>query len=170
MIFILLACTPKTKQTSQPTPQETSLVFRSEHVDVVHGVEVSDPYQWMENKEDEKRSRWVAERNEAFFAYVDKLSIAETLKNRFLSLWRYDDRRAPEPCLNNPDRQIIWTKNKEDEKFRVLLKEGDSEKVLLNPNEWELYQDNLQYENSIRLIEEEDDYESDNDIINTDDY
>ena len=140
MIFILLACTPKTKQTSQPTPQETSLVFRSDHVDVVHGVEVSDPYQWMENKEDEKRSRWVAERNEAFFAYVDKLSITETLKNRFLSLWRYDDRRAPEPCLNNPDRQIIWTKNKEDEKFHILLKEGDSEKVLLNPNEWELTQ------------------------------
>ena len=137
MIFILLACTPKKTQTIQKSNPEPELVFRSEHVDTVHGVEVADPYQWMENKEDGRRQQWVDKMNADFTAYVDQLASTNLLKDRFLSLWRYDDRSTPSLCVNNPDRSIVYTKKKEDEKYTVLLKEGDTEKVLLNPNTWE---------------------------------
>ena len=96
-------------------------------------------------------------------------------KDHFYLIVNKEDFNHPRPITHKPQsnefKLLTETEINEltNDEYR-RYKEDFADNHLLNPNEWELYQDNLQYENSIRLIEDEEDYESDNDIINTDDY
>ncbi|MCP4655639.1 MAG: S9 family peptidase [bacterium] len=116
----------------------TDLARRDEVVDVLHGVEVPDPYRWLEDGSRDEVKTWTEARNTAFVQATEKLPQRQWLYDRFQHLMRYDDESTPQPCLLS-ERMIFRTKKADQDKWVIHLKEGpdDEGRAILDPNTWE---------------------------------
>jgi len=64
-------------------------------VNTYFGIEVNDPYRWLEDDRSEETAEWVKAQNEVTFDYLDKIPFREELKNRLSDLWNYEKVGAP---------------------------------------------------------------------------
>lgn len=64
-------------------------------VDTYFGVEVKDPYRWLEDDRSEDTEAWVKTQNETTFGYLDNIPFREDLKERLSKLWNYEKVGAP---------------------------------------------------------------------------
>lgn len=64
-------------------------------VDTYFGVDVKDPYRWLEDDRSEETAEWVKAENEVTFDYLNKIPFREALKNRLSDLWNYEKVGAP---------------------------------------------------------------------------
>jgi len=62
---------------------------RGPTVDVLHGVQVADPYRWME-KDSAELSAWVSAENAIAEPYLSAIPARETFKRRLTELWNYE--------------------------------------------------------------------------------
>ena len=136
-VSVLASCGDKKPPVATAAAEAPAdLAKRVDVVDTLHGTEVADPYRWLENADDPEVQAWVDQRNGAFDGYTGGLEQRQWLYDRFQYLWRYDDESTPSPCLLS-DRVIYRTKQAEQDKWVVHMKDGETDKVLLDPNEWE---------------------------------
>src|SRR5262245_26283962 len=70
-------------------------------VDDYFGTKVPDPYRWLENNESPEVAAWVEAENRVTFAYLDKISYRETVKDRLTKLFNY-------PKFGSPSRRGEW--------------------------------------------------------------
>ncbi len=68
---------------------------RSDHVDVYHGVEVPDPYHWLEDPDSPETRAWVEAENAVTYPYLASLPQREPLRERLTTLWNYERYGAP---------------------------------------------------------------------------
>ena len=64
-------------------------------VDTYFGVEVKDPYRWLEDDRSSETEAWVISQNKTTFDYLEKIPFREELKNRLSKLWNYEKLSAP---------------------------------------------------------------------------
>jgi prolyl oligopeptidase len=64
-------------------------------VDTYFGIEVKDPYRWLEDDRSSETEAWVTAENEVTFGYLDKIPFRQELKDRLTSLWNYEKIGAP---------------------------------------------------------------------------
>lgn len=65
---------------------------RSDHVDTYHGVEVHDPYRWMEDMKSEQTLEWISKQESIFDSFVERSSLRKSLKEKirnFQDISRY---------------------------------------------------------------------------------
>lgn len=65
------------------------------------GVEVSDPYRWLEDDNSEETKKWVEEQNKVTFDYLSKIPYREKIKTRFEQIFNYPKYSAPFKGGNN---------------------------------------------------------------------
>jgi len=99
VVAALTACSrtaPESQQPQQPE-QQYPATATVEHVDTYHGIDVSDPYRWLEDdvRESDAVANWVAGQNEVTFAYLDSISERDLIKGRLTALWDYDRYSLP---------------------------------------------------------------------------
>lgn len=63
---------------------------RVEHTDTYHGVQVTDPYRWMEEAESNELKAWIKSQDELLKGFVDKSALRTAIKNRMSELVTYD--------------------------------------------------------------------------------
>lgn len=63
---------------------------RVDHVDVYHGVEVPDPYRWLEDPHSAESQAWIAAQNQVTFDYLAALPARDRLQQRLTELWNYE--------------------------------------------------------------------------------
>ena len=108
---------------------------RSDQSDDYFGVEVADPYRWMEELDAPETSAWVEAQNELAVPYLEALPLRERLRARLTEVWNYPRRSAPW-------REGPWYfefRNDGLQNHSVLfVRDGiDGEaRVLLDPNTW----------------------------------
>ena len=86
-------------------------------VDTYFGVEVRDPYRWLEDDRSEATARWVKAQNALTFDYLDKIPFREALRGRsFLTLSSGEQRLVllARAFVKDPDLLIL------DEPFQGL--------------------------------------------------
>ena len=66
-----------------------------EQSDRYHGIEVQDPYRWLENPDSESTINWVAAQNEVTFSYLNSISAKEKIQQRLTQLWDYEKYSSP---------------------------------------------------------------------------
>ena len=66
-----------------------------EQSDIYHGVEVKDPYRWLEDDRSKETEEWVKAQNEATYGFLDNVPYREELKERLTKLWNYEKIGAP---------------------------------------------------------------------------
>ena len=107
---------------------------KSEHVDVYHGMNVPDPYHWLEDDMSLETGAWVTAQNKVTFEYLDKITFRDKLKNRIKYLYDYERVSAPfkegyyEYFYRNTglqDHSII---------YRSRIDSNDEPEIFIDPN------------------------------------
>src|SRR5579871_1083521 len=76
-------------------------------VDDYHGVNVADPYRWMESLDSKDVADWVAAENAVTEPYLAALPMREQLRKRLTELWNYP--RTGLPAIENG--RLYYTRN-----------------------------------------------------------
>lgn len=106
---------------------------RADLVEILHGVEVPDPYRWLEEIDSEQTRHWVAAQNELTFDYLGRITARDKIRQRITQLWDYEKYDTP---FKRGDR-YFFSRNDGLQNQGVLywLESLDDEpKLLLDPN------------------------------------
>ncbi|MGH9362125.1 MAG: S9 family peptidase, partial [Thermoanaerobaculia bacterium] len=63
--------------------------------DVLHGVEIVDPYRWLEDQKGPETRAWIEAQNRISSAYLEAVPGREALRRRLTELWDYERYSAP---------------------------------------------------------------------------
>jgi len=77
---------------SGPQPPETR---REEVVDTLHGVEIADPYRWLEDQHSTQTRTWLAEQADYTRTLLEQAPSAEAVRARLHELYAVDSESAP---------------------------------------------------------------------------
>ena len=133
---VLSACSRPEPEVEAPEidyPQTASV----DHVDVYHGVEVRDPYRWLEDdvRESDAVKSWVDEQNDVTFAYLDTISERDAIRTRLTELWDYERYGLP---VKEGGRYYYSYNNGLQNQDVVYVQESldDEARLLIDPNTW----------------------------------
>ena len=107
---------------------------QTEVSDRFFGVEIKDPYRWLEDPDSEETKAWVTAQNEVTFNYLSRLEIREKLKERITALWNYEKFGVP---FKKGDRYFYFKNDGlQNQSVLYTLETLESEpKLLLDPNQ-----------------------------------
>ena len=107
---------------------------KSNHVDNYFGVDVNDPYRWLEDDLSQETKEWVISQNEVTYNYLDQIPFRDKLNKQMTELWNYEKISAPFKEGN----YTYFYKNDGLQQQSVLYrtnKEG-IEEVFIDPNKF----------------------------------
>jgi prolyl oligopeptidase len=121
------------------TAQDAGLTYpearATDHVDTLHGVEVADPYRWMEDLDSEELATWVKAQSELAFDYLRNIPEWQGIRDRVEELWNYEKISAPSRKAN---RYFFRRNDGLQNQSVTYWQDGlDGEpKILFDPNTW----------------------------------
>lgn len=120
----------KKSNTITVTYPETKTV---DTVDTYFGVEVKDPYRWLEDDRSEETGAWVKAQNQVTAQYLDQIPYRQELKARLETLWNYEKVGAP---FTEGDYTYFYKNDGlQNQSVIYRTKNGDTnEEVFLDPN------------------------------------
>lgn len=84
IIFGLSACNQKQeKMLNYPISQKVDTV------DIYHGVEVADPYRWLEDDNSDSTKAWVKKQNKVTNDYLAEIPFRQKIQDRLTQIWDY---------------------------------------------------------------------------------
>jgi len=98
-----------------------------------HGVEIQDPYRWLEDIDSKQTAQWIEEQNRVTFDYLEGIPEREEIHKRLTSLWNYEKFGVPE----QHGGRYFFTRNDGLQNQSVLYwmdSLSAQPKVLLDPN------------------------------------
>jgi len=102
-------------------------------VDVYHGVEVADPYRWLEDADSAETGEWVEQQNRLSGDFVSSFGGREAVRKRLEHLWNYARYSAPW----KKGGRYFYRKNDGLQNQSVLYVQeslGSEPAVVINPN------------------------------------
>ena len=106
---------------------------KTDITDTYHGIEVADPYRWLEDTESDETATWVEAQNEVTDKYLETLSQRDAMRERLTRLWNYERFGLP----RRKGDTYIYTHNDGLQNQSVLYKANSLESnpvALLDPN------------------------------------
>jgi len=102
-------------------------------VDNYFGVDVEDPYRWLEDDNSDETKAWVEAQNKVTFDYLEKLPYREQINKRLTELWDYPKTGTP---FNISERWFVFKNDGlQNQSVLYTMDDIDSEPyVLLDPN------------------------------------
>jgi prolyl oligopeptidase len=98
-ILILAAITTIACKTKSPSMDKTTIIYpetkKTTTIDTYHGVEVADPYRWLEDDRSAETGAWVQAQNVVTQNYLSQIRFRESIKTRLTTLWNYEKIGAP---------------------------------------------------------------------------
>lgn len=104
-----------------------------DQTDDYHGVQVSDPYRWLENPDSPETQAWVEAQNAVTFGYLNEIPAREKIKQRLTQLWDYEKYGIP---FKEGERYFYYKNDGlQNQSILYTLTSLDGEpKVLIDPN------------------------------------
>nr|WP_196216209.1 MULTISPECIES: prolyl oligopeptidase family serine peptidase [Myroides] len=103
-------------------------------VDTYFGVEVADPYRWLEDDRSEETAAWVKAENEVTFDYLGQIPFRDELKKQMEEAWNYEKIGAP----FKEGKYTYFFKNDGLQNQSILYRKNEEgkEEVFLDPNKF----------------------------------
>jgi prolyl oligopeptidase len=127
---------PSTPPPAPPRPaKDYPATRRDDVVDNLHGVEVKDPYRWLEDPTQPDVAAWMTAQDDYGRAHIAQLAGRDAFAKRLAEVMYFDSLGAP---THRNGRYFYTRKHKDKEKLIVYWKAGETgtETVLLDPNTW----------------------------------
>ena len=123
------SCTSTEEQQMTHYPETA----KTDHVDTYFGVDVADPYRWLENDTSEATGEWVKAENEVTFGYLNHIDYREKVKTRLEELMNYERVYAP---TKHGDWEYFYRNDGLQNQNVLFRKKNDSDEqeVFLDPN------------------------------------
>jgi prolyl oligopeptidase len=120
---------------SAPRPFAYPPTRRGEDRETLHGVEVPDPYRWLEDEKSPEVRSWMDAQNTFTRSQLDRLPERDAIAARLKELFYVDSVGVP---YHYGKRYFYSRRSASKEKGIIYWKEGKdgAEKVLLDPNTW----------------------------------
>jgi prolyl oligopeptidase len=108
-----------------------------EQIDDFHGIEVADPYRWLEDdvRENPAVAAWVDAQNEVTSAYLGEIAEREAIRARLTELWDYERYGLPKKAGG----RYFYTYNdglQNQEVVYMLDSLDGAPRLLIDPNDW----------------------------------
>jgi prolyl oligopeptidase len=135
-VLALTACGEKQQETA-PAGFAYPETTRVDHVDHYHGVDVADPYRWLEDdvRENPAVKDWVAAQNEVTFAYLGDIPEKEAIARRLKELWDYEKYGLPEKKGGRYIYEYNDGLQNQDQLYLQSSLDAEPE-LLVDPNSW----------------------------------
>lgn len=134
MIILSASCRQGKETNEFPTIPVTYPETRTEQiVDTYFGVDVEDPYRWLEIDTAAEVEAWVKAQNEVTFGYLNQIPFREALRTRYEELYNFPKVSAPRKAGNH----YFFSKNDGLQNQAVIyVQEGldGTPEVFLDPN------------------------------------
>jgi prolyl oligopeptidase len=104
-----------------------------DQTDEYFGVQVADPYRWLEDDNSEETAEWVKAENAVTDAYLSQIPFREKIVDRLTEIWNYPRYRTPE----KKGEYYYFRKNDglQNQDVLYVMKGEDGEpEILLDPN------------------------------------
>src|SRR5690554_1790495 len=95
LILALIGCQEKPQKEKEKLTVTYPDTKKVDTVDTYFGVEVKDPYRWLEDDRSEETAEWVKAENEVTFGYLNNIPFREDLKTRLSDACNYEKCTAP---------------------------------------------------------------------------
>ena len=95
-------------------------------VEVIHGVEVADPYRWLEDQQSPETRKWIETQNAYADSLLDELSGREELGTRMAELLHTNVISAP---VKRGDRYFFLQRNANQDLQVIYMREGPEGKI-----------------------------------------
>lgn len=106
---------------------------REDVVETYHGMQVTDPYRWLEDDHAEETKAWVRAQNEVTFGFLKRIPSRDPIKERLTSLWNYE--RIGQPLKRGGRYFFMRNTGLQNQAVLLVTDALDAEpRVLLDPN------------------------------------
>jgi len=98
-----------------------------------HGVQVADPYRWLEDPDSEETRAWIEAENKLTFAYLESIPARKRINRRLTRLWNYEKFGVP----HRRGGRYFYSKNDglQDHYVLYTMKSlADEPRALIDPN------------------------------------
>ncbi|MFP4555483.1 MAG: prolyl oligopeptidase family serine peptidase [Bacteroidales bacterium] len=104
-------------------------------VDNYFGVEVTDPYRWLEDDQSQEVANWVEAQNEVTFEYLNRIPFREDIKNRLSNLWDYTNISSP---FMKSGKIFFYKRQGLQNQMTLYVQDSfdDEPRVLIDPNKF----------------------------------
>jgi len=111
-------------------PPETR---RENVVETLHGVQIVDPYRWLEDQESPETRAWIDEQNRYSHSFIDTLPGRDALGRRLTELMKIDRIGVP---TERAGRYFLSKRSAEQEQFVIYMRLGldGKDQVLIDPH------------------------------------
>ena len=101
-------------------------------VDNYFGIEVADPYRWLEDDRSAETEAWVKEQNKVTQGYLENIPFREEIKERLTSLWNYEKYTAP---TKHGSYNYFYKNDGLQNQYVLYRQKGEEEpEVFIDPN------------------------------------
>lgn len=95
LCLVVISCQTATKDSEVKKDFTYPKTKKIDHVDTYHGVEVPDPYRWLEDDLADDTKTWVSAQNDVTFSYLNSIPFKKELQGRIEKLNDYEKISAP---------------------------------------------------------------------------
>src|SRR5688572_31949247 len=108
---------------------------RDDVTETLHGVDIVDPYRWLEAQDSSETRAWIDAQNAYTHSVLDHLPIRGRLLSRLSELARIDQLSGP---VQRGDRFFLGWKRANDELWTFYFRDGleEDDILLLDPHPW----------------------------------
>ncbi|HMI89581.1 MAG TPA: prolyl oligopeptidase family serine peptidase [Polyangiaceae bacterium] len=138
-LALLAQCVaPSERNQSKSAEAQPPRYPATRRVDVVenrHGIDVRDPYRWLEDDAADEVKRWMHEQDALTRASIAKIAVRDDLLRRMQSLAHQDRRDVPQ----HAGQRYFYTHRKKTEERAVLCWKDEAdgrERTLVDPSGW----------------------------------
>ncbi|MEM1329991.1 MAG: prolyl oligopeptidase family serine peptidase [Planctomycetota bacterium] len=136
-VVSLAGCASDRAATGEPADRASSngypVAARGDTVDVYHGVEVADPYRWMEDPEALGLAEWIEAENTLTYDYLGSVEQRDVIRDRLTELWNYERVSTP----GRRGGKYLFSRNDGLQNQSVLMvadSANGTPRVLIDPN------------------------------------
>ena len=105
---------------------------RGDHVDTYFGLEVPDPYRWLEDDLSRDTANWIAQQNASTRSYIDAISLRDDVKSTVARLLNFE--RETAPFIEGGKRYFYRNSGLQNQRVLYRIEDDGSQTVFLDPN------------------------------------
>lgn len=135
IIFVLIPSLLLLSSSCDRSPVKYPETPKGDVVDNYFGVDVADPYRWMEDDNSDQVAQWVEVQNKVTFGYLDEIPFREAIKDRLNNLWDYSAKTSP---FIRGGKTFSYERDGLQDQWVLYVQDSndDEPRVLIDPNQF----------------------------------